>query len=172
MNDPRFRSVDGKCRPVPDPFAYQFKAVATLETIVRRSLVYAAWQSRHECERLPIDAKGRVIDKHNPLGLPISKINWNGDPYDDSFLVDTRLRPMPHAGATIRLTLRGRHSPGTRYRGRVGAVLPVAEAIVAKKFRATWPTPHRLRAGRACWAPVRRPASGRSLVVAARRLCR
>jgi Bacterial Ig-like domain len=79
-----------------------------------------------------------VIDKRNPLGIPIFRdLNGNGDLYDDAFLRDTRLRPMPHAGATLTLD---RYAvvipPGTR--GPIAVTAAVyyqsIEAIVAKKF--------------------------------------
>jgi len=139
--DPSFRQCGWKVPAgSPDPFAYQFKAVATLgDDCPTLELVYAAPRNLvTNAKGLPIDAKGRVIDKHNPLGLPIFKdLNGNGDLYDDSFLVDTRLRPMPHAGATVRLD---RYAvvipPGTRGPVAVSAAVyyQSLEAIVAKKF--------------------------------------
>src|SRR2546425_4071191 len=55
---------------------------------------------------LPIDAKNVVIDRNNPHGLPqFRDLNGNGDVYDDAFLRDTRLRPLPHDGATVSLDL-------------------------------------------------------------------
>src|SRR6185295_598437 len=102
-------------------------------------LVYAAPLNLvTNAKGMPIDAKGVVIDKHNPLGLPIFKdLNGNGDLYDDSFLRDTRLRPMPNAGATVVLD---RYSvvvpPGTVGPIAVSAAVyyQSLEAIVAKKF--------------------------------------
>lgn len=141
MVDPAFPSC---AWPVPagspDPFAYQFKAVATLgDNCPTLELVYAAPRNLvTNAKGLPIDAKGIVIDKNNPTGLPIFKdLNGNGDLYDDSFLVDTRLRPMPHAGATVKLD---RYAvvipPGTRGPVVVSAAVyyQSLEAIVAKKF--------------------------------------
>src|SRR4029077_3836239 len=87
---------------------------------------------------MPIDSRGVVIDKRNPGGLPLFRdVNGNGDLYDDAFLRDTRLRPLPHAGATVTLD---RYAvaipPGTR--GPVAVTAAVyyqsLEAIVAKKF--------------------------------------
>jgi Big-like domain-containing protein len=141
MLDPEFPSCGWKVPAgSPDPFAYQFKAVATLgDNCPTLELVYAAPRNLvTNAKGLPIDAKGIVIDKSNPLGLPIFKdLNGNGDLFDDSFLRDTRLRPMPHAGATVRLD---RYAvvvpPGTR--GPVAVSVAVyyqsLEAIVAKKF--------------------------------------
>ena len=87
---------------------------------------------------LPVDARGVVIDRQNPLGLPIFRdVNGNGDVYDDAFLRDTRLRPLPHAGATVTLD---RYSvvipPGTLGPVAVSAAVyyQSLEAIVAKKF--------------------------------------
>jgi len=87
---------------------------------------------------LPVDARGVVIDRQNPLGLPIFRdVNGNGDVYDDAFLRDTRLRPLPHAGATVTLD---RYSvvipPGTLGPVAVSAAVyyQSLEGIVAKKF--------------------------------------
>ncbi len=139
--DPSFPSCGWKVPAgSPDPFAYQFKAVATLgDDCPTLELVFAAARNLvTNAKGMPIDAKGRVIDKNNPLGLPIFKdLNGNGDLYDDSFLVDTRLRPMPHRGATVRLD---RYAvvipPGTRGPVAVSAAVyyQSLEAIVAKKF--------------------------------------
>jgi hypothetical protein len=42
-----------------------------------------------------------VVDAHNPRGLPVFEDrNGDGDLFDDSFLSDTRLKPMPWPGAT------------------------------------------------------------------------
>ena len=124
----------------PDPFSYQFKAVATRgDECPTLELVYATPRNlATNAQGLPIDAQGRVIDKSNPLGQPIFRdLNGNGDRFDDAFLRDTRLRPMPNAGATVALD---RYAvvipPGTQ--GPVAVTAAVyyqsLEAIVAKKF--------------------------------------
>jgi hypothetical protein len=47
----------------------------------------------------PTDANGTVIDRNNPLGLPrFQDLDGDGDLYDDSFLVDSRLRPCRTPG--------------------------------------------------------------------------
>ena len=118
----------------PDPYAYQFKAVATRgDECPTLELVYATPRNLvTNAQGLPIDAQGRVIDKSNPLGEPIFRdLNGNGDRLDDAFLRDTRLRPMPNAGATVALN---RYAvvipPGTRGpdRGDGGRLLPVARS--------------------------------------------
>jgi len=124
----------------PDPYAYQFKAVATRgDECPTLELVYATPRNLvTNAQGLPIDAQGRVIDKSNPLGEPIFRdLNGNGDRFDDAFLRDSRLRPMPNAGATVALN---RYAvvipPGTR--GPIAVTAAVyyqsLEAIVARKF--------------------------------------
>jgi hypothetical protein len=86
---------------------------------------------------MPIDASGKVIDRHHPLGLPqYVDLDGDGDLYDDAFLMDTRLRPLPHPGATVQLDRYAVIIP----RGTVGPVAVTAavyyqsfEAMVAKK---------------------------------------
>src|SRR4029079_7755937 len=124
-----------------DPFSIQFKAVASLGNgCPTLDLPYAAPLNMvTDARGLPIDGDGRVIDAASTRrGLPQFKdLNGNGDIYDDSFLRDTRLRPMPHAGATVTLN---RYAvvipPGTR--GPIAVTAAVyyqsLEAIVAKKF--------------------------------------
>jgi len=141
MEDPNFPTCGWKIpEGSPDPFAYQFKAVASLgDGCPTLDLVYAAPLNLvTNADGLPIDAKGVVIDRNNPRGLPqFRDLNGNGDLYDDAFLRDTRLRPLPNRGATLSLD---RYSvvipPDT-----VGPVAVTAavyyqsvEAIVAKKF--------------------------------------
>ena len=141
MIDPSFAKCGWK---VPagsaDPYSYQFKAVATRgDDCPTLELVYATPRNLvTNAAGLPVDAKGVVIDKRNPLGQPIFRdLNGNGDVFDDAYLRDTRLRPMPHAGATVTLD---RYAvvipPGTR--GPVAVTAAVyyqsIEAIVAKKF--------------------------------------
>lgn len=124
----------------PDPFAYQFKAVASLgDGCPTLDLVYAApLNMATNAKGLPVDAAGRVIDRDNPRGLPqFVDRNGNGDVYDDAYLRDTRLRPLPHAGATASLDRYAVVIPP----GTAGPVVVTAavyyqsvEAIVAKKF--------------------------------------
>jgi hypothetical protein len=87
---------------------------------------------------IPIDATGKVIDRSHPLGLPQFKdLDGDGDLYDDAFLIDTRLRPLPHTEATVSLD---RYAvvipPGTK--GPVAVTAAVYyqsfEAMVAKKL--------------------------------------
>jgi Bacterial Ig-like domain/Cytochrome c554 and c-prime len=141
MMDPAFPECGWKIPAgSPDPYSYQFKAVATRgDECPTLELVYAAPRNLvTNAKGLPIDARGVVIDKQNPLGEPIFRdLNGNGDVFDDAFLRDTRLRPMPHAGATVTLD---RYAvvipPGTR--GPIAVTAAVyyqsLEAIVAKKF--------------------------------------
>ncbi len=141
MLDPSFPGCGWKIPAgSPDPFAYQFKAVATLgDNCPTLELVYATPVNLvTNAQGLPIDGRGVVIDRSNPLGLPIFRdLNGNGDLYDDAFLRDTRLRPLPNAGATVTLD---RYSvvipPGTRGPIAVAATVyyQSLEAIVAKKF--------------------------------------
>jgi hypothetical protein len=141
MVDPNFPKCDWRIPAgSPDPYAYQFKAVATLgDDCPTLELVYATPRNLvTNANGLPIDARGTVIDRNNPLGLPIFRdVNGNGDVFDDSFLRDTRLRPLPNAGATVTLD---RYSveipPGTRGPVAVSAAVyyQSLEAIVAKKF--------------------------------------
>jgi hypothetical protein len=124
-----------------DPFSIQFKAVASLGNgCPTLDLPYAAPLNMVTNERgFPIDTGGKVIDAaNNPRGLPVFKdVNGNGDLFDDSFLRDSRLRPMPHAGATASIDRYAIEIPS----GTVGPIAVSAavyyqsvEAIVASKF--------------------------------------
>ena len=87
----------------PDPYAVQFKAVATLgDGCPTLDLSYAhAGNLVVNQAGQPIDAHGDVIDRNHPQGLPqFLDRDGDGDLYDDAFLSDTRLDPLPHAGAT------------------------------------------------------------------------
>jgi hypothetical protein len=87
---------------------------------------------------LPIDEGGRVIDRNNPVALPqFRDANGNGDLFDDSYLRDTRLKPLPHAGATVKVDRYSIAIP-PRTRGPIAVTAAVyyqsLEAIVALKF--------------------------------------
>jgi hypothetical protein len=90
-----------------DPYAIQFKAVASLgDGCPTLELPYASpLNLAKNADGLPIDAAGRVIEaRKNPGGLPVFEDkNGNGDLFDDSFLSDTRLKPMPWPDATRRV---------------------------------------------------------------------
>jgi hypothetical protein len=142
MPDPNFEE---RCHwSIPagsaDPYAVQFKAVASLgDGCPTLDLVYAAPLNLVTSpEGLPVDGKGRLIDASNPEALvQFRDANGDGDFFDDSFLRDTRLKPMPLPGATRKLD---RYSvvipPGVR--GPVAVTAAVyyqsAEAMVARKF--------------------------------------
>ncbi|MFW6175885.1 MAG: Ig-like domain-containing protein, partial [Acidobacteriota bacterium] len=140
--DPNYPDRCGWKAPAgsPDPFAYQMKAVAskgdgcpTLDLVLATALNLETDEAGR-----PVDADGEVIDGSNPDGLPVFRdLDGDGDRFDDAFLMDTRLRPLPHEEATVDLD---RYSvmvpPGT-----VGPVAVTAavyyqslEAVVAKKF--------------------------------------
>jgi hypothetical protein len=123
-----------------DPFAVQWKAVASLgDGCPTLDLPFApALNLVVDRQGLPIDRQGRAITAANPGGLPqFRDLDGDGDLFDDAFLRDTRLRPLPHAGATETVD---------RYAVVVppDAVGPIAvsaavyyqsvEAIVASKF--------------------------------------
>jgi hypothetical protein len=103
--DPNFPGCNWK---IPagsvDPYAVQFKAVASLgDGCPTLDLPYAAPLNLiTNKDGLPIDEGGHVIDgAKNPSGLPQFKdLNGNGDLFDDSYLRDTRFKPMPLAEAT------------------------------------------------------------------------
>lgn len=124
----------------PDIYAYQFRAVASLDKACPTlALPYATPINLVvNADGMPTDANGVVIDRDNPTGLPrYADLDGDGDLYDDSFLIDTRLSPQPLAGATLDLD---RHSvvvPSTV----VGPIAVTAvvyyqsfEAVVAQKF--------------------------------------
>lgn len=124
----------------PDPYAYQLRAVASLgDGCPTLALPYATPLNLVVDGRgFPTDAAGRPIDGRNPLGLPRFKdLDGDGDLFDDSFLVDTRLRPLPNAGATLKLDRYSVVIP----KDVVGPVAVVGavyyqsmEAVVAKKL--------------------------------------
>jgi hypothetical protein len=124
-----------------DPYSVQFKAVASLgDGCPTLDLPYAtALNLVTDANGLPVDASGKVIDaRTNPTGAPqFRDLDGNGDLFDDSFLVDSRLRPAPHPESSRKLD---RYSvvipPGTR--GPIAVSTAVyyqsVEAIVAAKF--------------------------------------
>jgi hypothetical protein len=123
-----------------DPYSVQFKAVASQgDGCPTLDLVYATpLNIATNSDGLPIDQNGRVIDPTNPTGLPLFKdVNGNGDLFDDSYLKDTRLKPMPHPGATVTLDRYSVVVPA----GTTGPIAVTAavyyqsvEAVVAQKF--------------------------------------
>jgi hypothetical protein len=97
MVDPNFPGCNWK---IPagsaDPYAMQFKAVASLgDGCPTLDLPYATpLNLKTNANGLPIDKDGRVIDTSNPTALPVFvDKNGNGDLFDDSFLRDTRFKP-------------------------------------------------------------------------------
>jgi Bacterial Ig-like domain len=141
MTDPNFPGCNWTIPAgSPDPYAYSLKAVASLGNgCPTLDLPYATPLNLvTNAQGLPTDANGVVIDRNNPLGLPrYTDVNGNGDLYDDSYLVDSRLRPLPHAGATLNLSRYSAVIPA----GTTGPVAVTAavyyqsfEAKVAKKF--------------------------------------
>jgi hypothetical protein len=142
MVDPNFPGCQWK---IPagsaDPFAMQFKAVATQgDGCPTLDLPYAAPLNMITSKNgLPVDGEGKVIDAaNNPKGLPQFKdVNGNGDLFDDSFLRDTRFKPMPHPEATKTIDRYSVVIPaGTR--GPIAVTAAVyyqsVEAIVALDF--------------------------------------
>ncbi|HEY0481358.1 MAG TPA: Ig-like domain-containing protein [Kofleriaceae bacterium] len=140
--DPNYPKCTWKLPPgSPDPYSIQFKAVASLgDGCPTLDLPYATpLNLKTNAEGLPIDRDNKVIDaSHNPKGLEqFADLDGDGEVFDDSFLVDTRLRPLPHPGATKKTD---RYSvvipPGTR--GPVvvstGVYYQSMEAIVGVKF--------------------------------------
>jgi hypothetical protein len=142
MVDPNFPGCNWK---IPagsaDPYSVQFKAVASLgDGCPTLDLPYAAPLNLvTNAKGLPIDQNGRVIDAAtNPTGLPqFRDLNGNGDLFDDSFLRDTRFKPMPHPEATKTFNRYSVVIPaGTEGPVAVSAAVyyQSVEAIVALKF--------------------------------------
>lgn len=124
----------------PDPFAFQFRAVASKgDGCPTLELPYASPLNLvTNAQGLPIDQGGVPIDRNNPLGLPqFVDLDGDGDVYDDSFLLDTRLGPRGTANNQLAFT---QYSvvipPGTQGPVAVtGAVYYQSfEAVVGKKF--------------------------------------
>jgi hypothetical protein len=123
-----------------DPYAVQFKAVASLgDGCPTLDLPYATpLNLQVNREGLPIDAGGRVIDARNPGGIPVfADLNGDGDRFDDSFLRDTRLKPMPWPGARRDLDRYAVVVP-PEARGPIAVSVIVyyqsVEAVVAREF--------------------------------------
>lgn len=138
-----------------DPYAVAFKAVATLDKkCPTLDLPYAtAVNLKTNANGEPVDAAGNVVDRNNPFRKPaFTDVDGDGDLFDDSFLTDTRLRPMDgktNTGATA--TIKAGGNAGKSYNIVVPASLngkpiqgPIAvaattyyqsfEAAVARKF--------------------------------------
>jgi len=124
----------------PDPYAVQFKAVASLgDGCPTLALPYATPLNLvTNAQGLPVDQNGTVINGSNPLGLPqYSDLDGDGELFDDAYLVDSRLRPRPHADSSRTLDRYSVVIPA----GTVGPVAVTAqvyyqsvEAIVALEF--------------------------------------
>jgi hypothetical protein len=124
----------------PDPYAYQFRAVGSLGNgCPTLDLPYATPLNLvTNADGLPIDKEGKVIGRDNPLGLPqFHDVDGDGDVFDDSFLLDTRLRPMPNREAALSLDRYSVVLPPD-VRGPIAVTAAVyyqsMEAVVAKKF--------------------------------------
>src|SRR5215831_14834826 len=142
MIDPNFPGCNWK---IPagsaDPYSVQFKAVASLgDGCPTLDLPYAAPLNLvTNKDGLPIDTDGRVIDAAaNPRAVPqFRDLNLNGDLFDDSFLRDTRFKPLRLPEATKSFD---RYSvvipPGIKGPIAVSAAVyyQSVEAIVALKF--------------------------------------
>ena len=104
MRDPNYPACDWTIPAgSPDPYAVQFKAVASLgDGCPTLDLVYAhALNLAVNRDGLPVDANGQIIDRSAPYRTPVyADRDGNGDPYGDAYLRDSRLRPLPHAAAT------------------------------------------------------------------------
>ena len=105
--DPKFPGCNWKIPAgSPDPYSIRFRAVASLgDGCPTLDLPYATpLNLLTNRDGLPIDKNGRVINAANSRGLPQFKdVNGNGDHFDDSFLVDTRLEPRGNRGSQIRV---------------------------------------------------------------------
>src|SRR5262249_10573106 len=103
--DPNWGRCNWKLPPGSvDPYAIQFKAVASLgDGCPTLDLPYATPLNMvTDAQGLPIDASGKVVASvHNPTGVLQFKAAYGYvDIFDTSYLADTRLRPMPHSGST------------------------------------------------------------------------
>lgn len=141
MLDPNFPKCQWEVPAgAPDPYAVQFRAVASLgDGCPTLELPYATPLNLVVDRRgLPTDAAGRVIDRDNPTALPrFTDVDGDGDIYDDAFLVDTRLRPLPNKGSSVDIDRYAIVVP----EGMVGPISVTAavyyqsmEAVAAKKL--------------------------------------
>jgi len=142
MPDPSFpRCRDWKLPAgSPDPYAVQFKAVASLgDGCPTLDLAYASPLNLEvDADGLPVDQDGRTIDRSNPRGLPrFRDRDGDGDLFDDAYLSDTRLAPLPNRGATAVVDRYSVVIPKDA-KGPVAVVTAVYyqsfEAVVARKF--------------------------------------
>jgi hypothetical protein len=139
--DPNFPGCDWRLPAGSvDPYSIQFKAVATLgDGCPTLALPYATpLNLRTGGDGTPVDAAGQAVDARHPRALPVFEDrNGNGDLFDDAFLSDTRLKPMPWPGATRDVD---RYAvvvpPGTRGPIAVSAAVyyQSVEAVVALEF--------------------------------------
>ncbi len=141
-SDPNFPKCTNWKLPAgsPDPYAVLFKAVASLgDGCPTLDLVYA-----HPINLVtnsngqPIDEAGRVIDGRNPKAMPRFKdLDGDGDMFDDAFLSDTRLQPLPWPGATMKVDRYAVVIPAN-VAGPVAVTTAVyyqsVEAVAAQKF--------------------------------------
>ena len=131
-----------------DPYAFTMRALAGKgDGCPTLDLPYAtALNLKTNAAGLPIDAKGVVIDRNNPTGIPIyNDVDGDGDFFDDSFLKDTRLGPMRKT-ADPKKNIATAPGLSTRYSVVVPSTIvgPISvssvvyyqsfESIVAKKF--------------------------------------
>jgi hypothetical protein len=105
MLDPNYPRCGWRLPPgSPDPYSLQFKAVASLgDGCPTLDLVYAhPINLVTNAQGQPIDDHGRVIDASNPKAMPRFKdLDGDGDLFDDAYLSDTRLQPVPWPEATV-----------------------------------------------------------------------
>jgi len=124
----------------PDPYAVQLKAVASLgDGCPTLELAYASPLNLvTNSSGIPVDETGKTIDRSNLQGMPrFRDLDGDGEVFDDAYLVDSRLRPLPHRDATRDLTRYSVVIPAAT-RGPVAVTAAVYyqsfEAVVAKKF--------------------------------------
>jgi hypothetical protein len=124
----------------PDPYALQFKAVASLgDGCPTLDLVYAhPINLVTNAKGQPVDEQGRVIDATNPKAMPrFTDLDKDGDVFDDAFLSDTRLQPLPWPGASVAVDRYAVVIPADVV-GPVAVTAAVyyqsVEAVAAKKF--------------------------------------
>jgi hypothetical protein len=141
MIDPNFPGCNWK---IPagsaDPYAMQFKAVASLgDGCPTLDLPYATPLNLVTNQNgLPVDHNGHVVSASNPTALPQFKdLNGNGDYFDDSFLRDTRLKPRGTPGSQLQVDRYSVVIPaGTKGPVAVSAAVyyQSVEAVVALHF--------------------------------------